>query len=368
MTTHDAHYNASRDGVSEEAGYWWVVLNEPACSQSEREAFAKWVGRSPDRVEAFLRVSMMSAALKSSDIHWLDTPAEQLIAEARQYSAQVTSLPQRTMSMESAVESFSLGGGWRLAGLTLAAVLVVLLAIWIVPHSARYSTAVGEQRSVVLEDGSIVTINTSSEIEVEFSRSRRLINLVQGEALFEVSHDVRRPFDVVVDEVIVRAVGTKFNIDRRDQRTTVSVVEGSVKVMKEALRPGTNSRGIDAPYTMLTASQRVVLTDEEVGMPEKVPDLAPLTAWTQRQLIFESQRLAEVVAEFNRYNRRQILVRSPGLNEREITGVFQANDSYPLLVFIEQIPGVQVEHTASGDYVVTLQEDGSNGEGPEVFR
>jgi transmembrane sensor len=369
MSAHDSNNGTSSGSLSEEAAYWWIVLHEKSCTPADREAFAKWVRRSPERVEAFLCMSMLSSALKSPDLQWLDTPADELVRQARAPSAQIIPLYRRILPATAPGYTISLlRRASVLASVAFAALLVVLVAVWLTPPGSRsYRTVLGEQRSVVLEDGSIITMNTSSEIEIDYSRERRLVRLNQGEALFEVSHDPQRPFDVVVDDVIVRAVGTKFNVDRRERRTTVSVVEGTVKVMPEMPSTSNGSARLDeSAARIVNAAQRIVLNGATLGVPEHIPDLSPLTAWTRRQLVFENRPVSEVAAEFNRYNRRQIVIRSPGLNQREITGVFQANDSYPFLVFILQIPGVHVDTVAEGNYVVTMVEQVRGGEGPKV--
>ncbi len=370
MSSDNPNSGAVTGSLLEEAAYWWIVLHENSCTNADREGFAKWVSRSPERVEAFLWMNIVSSALRSPAVQWLDTPADELIRQAHASSAQVIPLHHRIFrTAASSPESCFFRSARVLVSTVFTVLLVVMLGLWLGAGVKSYQTAVGEQRSVVLEDGSLVTINTSSEIEVDYSRERRLIRLIRGEALFEVMHNVQRPFDVIVGDVIVRAVGTKFNVDRRARQTTVSVVEGTVKVMSEI--PSASDRTThsdDSAARIVTAAQRIVLTNEEMGAPEQIPDLAPLTAWTQRQLVFENQSLAAVAEEFNRYNRRQILIRSPALNEREITGVFQANDSYPFLVFISQIPGVRVETTTEGNYVVTIEENERNGEGPKVLQ
>jgi transmembrane sensor len=369
MNTRVPKGSAGNSSLAEEAAHWWVVLQEKNCTQADREAFAEWVRRSPERVEAVLRLSMVSTALRSGAVRWPDMPAEDLIRQAHEPSSRIIPIYSRELPTTDNQSSVSVLRSTRMwVSAACLALLVLVVANWGPTGVENYRTAVGEQRSVVLDDGSIVTINTSSEIAVDYSRERRLVRLVRGEALFEVSHDPQRPFDVVVDDVIVRAVGTKFNVDRRAERTTVSVVEGTVKVMPEV----SSTSGKDLPVAasavqFVSAAQQIVMTSDKVGELQQVPDIAPVTAWTHRQLIFENQPLARVAEEFNRYNRHHIFIRSPGLEEREITGVFQANDSYPFLVFVRQIPGVHVDVTAEGDYIIAMGEKNRASEGAKVL-
>ena len=95
------------------------------------------------------------------------------------------------------------------------------------PH---YETRIGEQRDVLLSDGSRVTLNTNTALSVHYSKGRRFLVLERGEALFSVAHNTARPFDVAAAGTLTRAVGTEFNVDMRNTKVTVSVLEGVVQV------------------------------------------------------------------------------------------------------------------------------------------
>jgi transmembrane sensor len=367
--------------VSEQAAHWWVVLNEESVTTADREAFAAWVRRSPERVEAFLRVNMLMGTLHSKERHWPETPADELIRQARASSAEIIPLA-RSESAPVARPSLRLPGPFAFAGVRmfLAASLAMLCCAvalsWFMLSPERYETDIGEQRSVLLDDGSLVTLNTASQIEVKYSDHQRFVRLVRGEALFNVAHERQRPFDVDTGNAVVRAVGTQFNVDRRTDRTTVSVVEGKVQVIPEPAEQNQRPAAGGTPAKeqseteFLAAAQRLVVTDSGVGEPEPIANLAPVTAWTQRQLVFENQSLGEVAEEFNRYNRQHILIQSAQLRTQQVTGVFQANDAASFLAFIARVPGVRVTTDEHGHHLVSLQEsiEPRAGEGPKVTR
>lgn len=239
---------------------------------------------------------------------------------------------------------------------SLAAMLIAAVAVAAFASRHEYSTRLGEQRSVVLEDGSIVSLNTSSVIEVAFGERQRLIRLKRGEALFQVAHDAARPFDVVAGSVTIRAVGTQFNVDRRADHTTVTVVEGKVQVSAAAQSGSPESAaGGNVPHLEeLAAAQRLIVTGTLLSAPEPVRNVPPVTAWTQRKLMFENRPIQEVAEEFNRYNREHILIGSPALKAQRVTGVFQANDPASFLAFVAGIPGVSIQTTREGHHEVTL--------------
>lgn len=362
--------------VPEQAAYWWVILHEETCTAADREAFAAWVRRSPERVEAYLRVNMLMGTLQSKQRQWPETPVDELIRQARGTSAEIIPFARSRPAARGLGPLAFLGGRmFMYAG--LAVMCCAVLLAWFVWAPQRYETEIGEQRSVLLDDGSVIMLNTSSQIEVKYSDGRRFIRLVRGEALFDVAHDPHRPFDVDTGKAVVRAVGTRFNVDRRAHRTTVSVVEGKVQVIaEEAPRaPQSQANGsvsTTAPTTeFLTEAQQLVVTDLGMGPPEAIADIVPVTAWTKRQLVFENQPLGDVAAEFNRYNRQHILIQSPQLRTQSVTGVFQANDSASFLGFIENIPGVRVTTSSAGHYLISLEQGGEHtgvGEGPNVVR
>lgn len=361
--------------LPEQAAHWWVVLHDDTCTAADREAFAAWLRRSPERVEAYLRVNMVMETLHSQRHYWPETPADELIRQARGSSAEIIPFARsRAAAPVPAVFAFLVPRMFIYASFVVLCCAVLLG--WLVWSPQRFATDIGEQRSVLLDDGSVITLNTSSQIEVKYSDERRFIRLVRGEALFDVAHDVHRPFDVDTGKAVVRAVGTRFNVDRRDHRTTVSVVEGKVQVVANESPRSPHSAlsgdSANAPaMEVLTKAQRLVVTDSGMGQPEVIADIAPVTAWTQRQLVFENRTLGEVAEEFNRYNRQHILIESARLRSQLITGVFQANDPASFLGFISNIPHARVATSPEGHFVVSVEqsvEATQVWDGPEVAR
>jgi transmembrane sensor len=149
--------------------------------------------------------------------------------------------------------------------------------------------------------------------------------------------------------VVVRAVGTQFDIDRRETRTAVTVVEGRVAMIAAGSRTGN--------LPVLSAGDRVVVDNAGPGALEHDVNLAEITAWTQHQLVFHHRPLGEIADEFNRYNVGRIEIRSPSLREQEVTGTFRPNDVASFVAVLAGMPGVQVVDDRAGGYVVTS--DGS---------
>ena len=366
---------------SEEAAHWWTLLHGDGATAADRRQFLTWVSRSPERIEAYLGMERLMAALQSQKVQWPDTSAEALIREAKS-SSEAASAPAtfpgpRAVAHSSVTPAESAGGRWtglkwRVSlGAAAAAIAAAIVAFWLLLPAAsqRYATGLGEQRSILLADGSRVTLNSASSIDVDLGERRRIVHLVRGEALFQVSHDPARPFDVHADGAVVRAIGTEFNVDIQSSYAAVTVLEGQVAVMSGAQaslpvpgggppasgRPALQSFPAPPDALLLGVAQRVIITPAGMGNAQRVDDLSAVTAWTRRQLVFESRPLGEVVDELDHSSAQRIVIQSGRLRRRRITGVIQLDDPSSLLSFLADVPGVVIRKTPDGTTLVTLR-------------
>ena len=319
------------------------------------------MARSPERVEAYLQTARLVKAIKSPRLIWPSTAAEVLIREAK--ASPETALQFSTTRVSAPVargEARHVRSGFAWAAVAAVLLMGVGVALFMLKTPQEFRTALGEQRSVLLADGSRVTLNTDSTIEVNVQKARREVRLMHGEALFEVAHDPVRPFVVRAGNALLKDMGTLFNVDMRSNGTSVTVVAGRVAV--DSGTPGRNA-GAQAthggPVTLealvLGANDRVVITPAGLGAPQHGVNVAPIVAWTQRQLMFEHRPLSEVAEEFNRYNRDRIDIDSAELKRQEVTGVFEANDPASFLAFLSGIPGVEIREAANGAHIVAMR-------------
>lgn len=365
---------------SEEAAHWWTLMHGEGATAAERREFLSWVSRSPERIEAYLGMEQLMAALQSQKVQWPDTPAEVLIREAKS-SSETVPMPAvlpglRAVGRDDAPaaelrDGRGIGLRWRLSlGAVAAAIAAVLVSFWLLMPAAsqRYATGPGEQRSILLADGSRVTLNSASSVDVRLGKHRRIIRLLRGEALFQVSHDPARPFDVHAEGAVVRAIGTEFNVDIRSNYTAVTVLQGRVAVMSgaQASLPlpaagppgsaGPQLQGLPTPAgaLLLSVAERVIITPAGMGNPQRVDDLPAITAWTRGQLVFDNRPLGEVVDELDRSSSGRIVIQSSRLRSRRVTGVIQLDDPGSLLSFLSDVPGVVIRRNSDGTTVVTL--------------
>lgn len=212
-----------------------------------------------------------------------------------------------------------LWGGGALA----ASALLALAGAWQVLHErGRYSTGKGESKVVTLHDGSVVTLNTESEIRVAYSDTQRGVELIAGEALFDVAKNRALPFVVTAGETTVRVVGTSFTVRRlEDTPVEVLVREGIVEVFK----PQT---GI-APVRITANTMAVAPLGGAAGITARALPVAQVDrqmAWKNGQIAFEGETLAQAVQEFARYSDTRIVIDDPALGREEIAGLFRATD------------------------------------------
>jgi transmembrane sensor len=214
----------------------------------------------------------------------------------------------------------------------------------------EYSTDLGSLERVVLDDGSIVSLNTNSTMRVQLSPERRHIVLERGEALFKVAKDPRRPFDVEAGNTIVRAVGTEFSVRVREAAGTagsadieVLVKEGRVAIdPPKSAKPLERAAVLPASTSTLSAGEAVVISAQRVRVQKVAEETVERKLlWTEGRIWFERETLKNVVAEFNRYNRRQMVISDPEIENIRIGGGFDATDPESFIAALERTVNVR---------------------------
>lgn len=313
--------------VIERAAEWMATMDEGG-SAEERAAFGRWLQESPRHVEEILALGALHRATENFDSE------HELLLEAGMPTADV--IPLREPPNAKPASTMIPPTQWRLAAVIALVIAVVAVLGWSLQSgffsdSRQYSTAVGEQRTFDLPDGSIVSLNTHSQLQVRFTDAEREIHLESGEALFKVAPDSKRPFRVTAGRTVIQALGTQFNVYRRAAgRTSVAVLEGKVRIIPANEAADTSSSQVD-----LKAGEGAQIgSDGNVGRTPAVNSMEA-TAWRQRRLVFRKERLAEVVTEFNRYNKAfQLAVEEPEVADQRLSAVFDADDPQSLLQFL----------------------------------
>ena len=313
--------------TTQRASQWVEVLKNGTAA--DRAAFAEWLSESRKHVAEYLTMAVLDhelRALRLKGRHDIELRLKSLGPRVAEFTSGVA-LPARERRRRVQ---------WQWISGLAAAILVAALAVayfrgmfW-----QTYETAVGEQRTLELKDGSLVDVNALSRVQVRLTDEVREIRLVRGEAMFKVARDPARPFRVHTRDAVVEAVGTQFNVYARETGTLVSVLEGKVNVHaaavpEEKAAPEAGSSGDALPVASAALEAGQALEVGPAGQLKREPraEIARARAWRERRLVFERAPLEEVVREFNRYN-SSIRLRLEGVEpgSRHYTGTFEADD------------------------------------------
>lgn len=307
----------------EEAADWFARLKKKHVPARDLEAFRLW-RKIPGNREAYDEVDRFwgrAGALQH------DPDVADLVSDTLDRTRPRPPRPKGWQTKPAMAVLLSLGG---------AAILACGGYLAVGPRN--YATDVGEQRTLKLADGSILTLDTASKVTVRISGSRRDIRLVRGQALFDVAHDASRPFVVSAGDTSVTALGTRFDVRREDGGERVTLIRGAVEVREE--EGGRERSWRLAPGEGLTTA---------VATPRPAPvDVAAASSWTSRRLTFHGTPLRDAVAEVSRYDRTRIELDVGSLADSRISGVFDAGDTQTFISSVAEFHDLTVSHPAKG--------------------
>lgn len=315
-----------REAVRQAAALWVVRLDDPSCSDADRAAFEAWRGESFENEAAYEREAVAWARLDRVRAlrPGLQRADADLLAPARR-----PGLPELSRSP------------WA-RGLAAAAVMAILVTGTLsVGTSTAYATAIGERRVVVLDDNSRIELNTDSKVVVRFRRGVREVKLVKGEALFEAAPDAR-PFVVKAAEAVLEANGaTEMAVRLRSDGAAVTVRKGVVDLDPLEGRNKKDLRlaaGVAAIYDSAGSRSRAV-SDAEIDRA---------LAWRQGAIALNGQSLEQAVAEFNRYNHRQIHIADPSIAGLRLAGYFQTTEPTSFVAAVTSAFPVRASESSDG--------------------
>ncbi|MFC5345564.1 FecR domain-containing protein [Brevundimonas staleyi] len=280
----------------------WVARVDRDLTPQEAERLDVWLAGDDRRAGAYGRLRALA----------LQTERARALAPG--FSGSTTGAPRRT----GLPRRHLLTG----AGGALAAGLAGVGLFGLAARRGTVRTRLGEVRVVPLADGSVMTLNTDTLVRVSYSGERRLIDLVEGEALFDVAPDPARPFIVDAGATQARAVGTSFTVRRLgDEPVEVLVREGVVEVER---------RGKARPPVRISADVRATSpVDQTSPVMTTIVGAGAVgreLAWREGRIAFEGETLGQAAAKFARYSETRIVIDDPRIAAEEITGLFQAND------------------------------------------
>lgn len=253
---------------------------------------------------------------------------------------------------------------WQPA-LAFCTLLFVVGLLFVVQSPEHYATAVGERKTVQLDDGTRVLLNTNTRLDVDYSNNHRRVVLHQGEAHFDIAHNPERPFEVYAGEGLVRALGTAFNVYLKADDVEVVVTEGSVAILptKAALTqlpsspPKASSQHKPPELAARVLAGTVVTYDRHTAehvMQEALGEDDSKLSWHEGMLVFRNEPLARVIEEVNRYTTQKIVIPDREVRLLKMGGFFKVSDIDSVFDALEKGFDLQVE-VVSDDLVYLVR-------------
>ena len=355
----DAHLHLP---LPEQALRWWV-RSQQGLSAQEQHALDQWQAQSPAHQQAYAAWQADWQALDQlSPVavqHLRDQLAHDLAAEAVRppqaqtaASAQAASPPhlshhRRAWSgLRAGAQAFPqwLGAAstrWAQGAVAAALVLGTVFGVmevvgwspWQSPpqFAQAFAAPQGQQTQVQLPDGSLLRLDTDTQLDVSLYAQRREVRLAQGQAMFQVQGDAARPFDVLAGPVRITVVGTRFAVRYTPgmagyDGVRVAVEEGRVQVAASGAAP-----------VLLTAGQQVVTDATGTLGPVVAVPPSGIAPWRAHRVSFDDTPLAQALAELGRYGPTGITLQDPQLGALRLTGTF---DPRHLDNFVRALPRV----------------------------
>jgi len=291
------------------AADWLARRDNDNWTQQEQQALDAWLQASTAHRVAYLRL----------DSAWR---AAGRLAELPAASAAARHWPWARFSLRRVA-----------AGLALVSGAALFAALYWAPAPQQsYATAIGERRTLALADGSRLTLNTGTRVRTSIEAGKRNVWLDSGEAYFDIAHDAAHPFVVQAGASRVTVLGTRFAVRRENEVVKVAVLEGRVRVEQAGQQ------------VVLGANDTAQADSRRLAMSSKTPvQVAQQLGWRAGRLVIDQLTLEQAAQEFNRYNRRQLVIADPALSGMVIGGSFAPENVDGFARLLQQGFGLRVE-------------------------
>lgn len=303
----------------DEAAQWFVRLQDGELSAQERQRFEAWRAQRPEHQYEF---DVLQGLWNAAD----------LLPKARLQALGDAPIER---PLRRAVLRYALAASAVAVALGLGLFLTLNQTK---SYNAEFTTRLGEHRQVTLPDGSLIDLNSRSVVAVHYEQGNRGVELKQGEAMFNVEHDLDRPFVVTAGAGQVTVTGTRFDVRRDDEQTRVAVEAGTVKVQ---------GRVSDQVVT-LTAGRGTHVDPQGRVAAAYAVNPAELTAWRSGKLVFNNAALSDVAREVSRYREQPLRVGTASVGNLRLTSVFKTSDTEALLKALPHILPVAVRTLPDG--------------------
>jgi len=302
--------------LQDTATEWLVYLQSDNLTEQDEQAFYQWLQADPAHQRAYIEAERFWHSLSVLEAQPAATPIPEVRPTARRDARSF---------IPTAIA----------ACVAFVLISVIALTQLLVPGD-QYTTAIGEQRRIVLADGTRLTLNTDTKIRAHLDQQRRLIHLERGEAFFDVAKETSRPFIVRTPTALIRVLGTRFSVlNTKDSSSLVTVVEGRVGLAADR-DIAQAADATFAPVATLVANQQAHITAQQQTVIPADVDAGALTAWRDGTLIYNSEPIARVLEDISRYFDGEIRLGEPALANTEVVAIFQLQDKENTLKALEE--------------------------------
>lgn len=307
-----------------EASAWLVRLHADDRSEADESAFRLWLAAKPENARAFEAVTTL----------WDTADGLRAVMAARPWRSR--GIRRRTV----------------LAGFGALTASGAGFALWDVAYAGVYETDVGEQKHIILSDGTQAFLDTDTRIRERYTASLRLVEIDRGRADFRVRPDPHRPFVVEAADHRIVADRTTLDVRRDGNRISIVMLQGKATVL--ATTQATTQR------VLLTPGERAIVAPN-IAVHVDRPNLTPLIAWQVGQAIFESDTLAVAAAEMNRYSNVHLIVDDPLIARLRLSGVYRVGDNEAFAHSVAQLLPVMIERYP--DHIALVRDESRMPEG-----
>lgn len=320
---------ASNDAsIQERAAQWLLQKDRGELPSDDRRQFEAWLAADSRHRQAFLA---LQRAWSCADGLKAWRPADGSV--------------EPRILLKMARPRVAVSRRWAVAAAVSAVAILMASVTWLTINAGSttdFRTEVGEYRRLVLDDGSLLQLNTDTEVKVKLESDLRSIRMLKGEAHFDVAPNKQRPFRVTAGRTLVTAVGTAFTIRMRDDdEVEVLVTEGSVTLTPIVDSPRTPHH---PPLRPIAAGEIADAKPGSVAVRAVAPaEVKQRLSWQVGELILDGMRLDQVVAEFNRYSQRQLVLGDPSLASLRVGGNFRPRDIDGFVRALQSSFGVRAE-------------------------
>jgi len=333
--------------IDEVAALWVMQLDEGNLAADQQVALTEWLAESELHVAAFDRLADLWGVLDAAVVL-----SDHKAANDRADSYRTVRSSSWLIAVAASILAVAVGtlilldtNEWQdLPDIALAET----------QPTTTYSTAVGEQKTIELSDGSRVTLNTNSRLEVTYSDSFRTLTLKNGEAHFQVAKNKNRPFSVKTSHGQVTAIGTTFTVRVLQHAIDVVVSEGLVSLDHPEDRAATE-RGIDLTLPVMVATGQAIVFNGKTNVVEDIPShvIDSKLLWRSGMLRFTGQPLEEVLQDINRYTHLEIEIEDRELAELPISGRLRIGDVDGMLEALQILTNAEIQRVTPTRVVLT---------------